>query len=360
MASMDIKKISKKLRWKPKEVEYAIDEFLKSDTLLNRDKLLDICVQTQNPEDRLRESIKHFVSNYKGNPVELICNLLRYNDPCFRTISLFNIYDFYTGQEKISVPMGRGKKAEKIQEVRFKREFNYRLSFTSLHKSFINWDVQELIQEDEDDYILDKILEDEAKTLINIAHIPEKLRYKFLGVYLQYLDMTNELNQLFPEPTSYLNSLQPLLRGVVKEVGYLAFNLEPFRREVNYLSLRSNFKECRINLQSLNEAMFPTPKTKKEHTERRNWLWCAFMDKLGQMGKGQRPAARIARKVLGESTESAMTRNLSDMKKEARKRQLSLETIVKDYNLELELRELLEKANVVDVESLIDFDLDSQ
>ncbi len=359
MKGAEIKKVASRLRWKPEEVKYALDEFFASDTLLEKKGLINICTQSRNPDERLKRSTEHFVNNYEGDLVDLICDLLMKHDPCFQMISLFNIYDYYTGKGEIDVPAYEGRKGGKICHVKFKRSesrFSWRLNFTPWQKSFIHWGTSPEYKESDYSSILFSSVEEHLlSTFDDIAHNPEKLQYKFLDIYIKYLEDTQQLVRLFPEPTSYVDELLPLVIRIVKRVGYLAFNVEAFRRQINYFCRLSGFKECRENLEKLNYAIIPTAKTKISQTERKYLLWWAFVEKLMESGNGVRPSCKKAVSILGESTPSGISRNYYNMKEKAKKKRLSLEKIIKDNYLEAELKELLNKAGITEGDSLFEY-----
>ena len=68
-----------------------------------------------------------------------------------------------------------------------------------------------------------------------------------------------------------------------------------------------------------------------------------------------RAAGRKAVEILGESTESGMTRNFYEMKEKASKEGITLDEIIRNNHLSLELKELLIRAGMIREESLFDF-----
>jgi len=359
MKSAEIGKVAKKLGWKRKELVLALEEFLEADSPLKKDGLISICAQSSNPDERLKNSIEYFVNHYKDGAVELISDLLRNFDPCFQLIALFNIYDFYTGKEETEISLNKGGRSETVEIVLFERpnsKVSWELQFTKPHKSFIHWwTTPSYIEADHDSFLFQAIEEHLVTTFEDIAHIPEKLKYKFLNIYIKYLEYEGELDKLFSEPTSYIDNLQPLFRQVVKRVGYLAFNIEAFRRQINYFCRLPNFKECRISLEKLNETITPTAKTKISMTKRKYWLWYVFIEKLQENTYGVLRSFRKAVEILGESTEKAIARRYFEMKKEAKKKGLSADNIIEKHNLDLELKKLLIAADVIEEESLFEF-----
>ena len=76
-----------------------------------------------------------------------------------------------------------------------------------------------------------------------------------------------------------------------------------------------------------------------------------FLEKLLESGYGVRAEGRKAAEILGESTESVVTRKLSNKRKGANKRGLTFIDIIRENHLKFELKELLLRASMTKEES---------
>jgi len=364
----EVKRVGRKLRWTTKEAGDALEEFLKIDSPLEKDKLMSICMDAKNPKDRSKDTIEYFINqnaNIDKNPdeaVDLICDLLISRDPCFDMIALFNIYDYISINKKIRKSSNKNvNDKKKNKEVIFKipdSKTRWKLDFLTLRKSFTNWDVQPLYRDrDFETFIVPSIPVYEIKPIVDISIKPEDLKYKFLDMYIKYLEDTDQLRYISSEKTSYVDNLQPLIRRVVERVGYLAFNIEIFRININYLCRLSSFTECKANLDKLDKVIIADAKTKISQTKRKYWLWYVFIEKLMLSGLGVCKACEKTVEIINDYTESGMSRNYYYRRDEANEKGLTLDKIINENFLHYELEELLVKAGILEGGSLINFDL---
>jgi len=361
MNEKEIKKTARKLKWRTKDAKVALDEYFNTESRLDKYALFRVSLHARNPDERLNLITKEIIKHYNGDVVDLVCNLLMTNDPCFNMLALFNIYYMYSGSERINIPNSEDSREDKIDIVKFNKKHSsvsWRLNFTRNYKSFIYWDSSASYKEMEyysnPKFLLNSIEEHIVTTQNDISHDPEKLKHKFLDLYIQYLQNSNQLSTLFTESTTVFDDLKPLMRQVLKRVGYLAFNLEVFRKQINFFCKLPDLKESREFLEDITEILSPSAKTKISHTRRKYWLWYVLINKLQEGGYGVRASFRKAVETLGESTEKGISKRYYDRQKIARKEELSIEKIISDKYLGLELNELLIKAGVIKDEFLYD------
>lgn len=349
-----VRALAKKLQWRVNELRLALDEFRSSESSLIKDDLINVCVEAQNPDIRFRNATIYFINHIEedGDSIaELISDLLLKDDPCFRAIAIFNLYDFY---------LRDNRKEGKIHFVEYKRpasSYGWTIGFPKPNPSFIHWMASpSYVESDYERFPFKLIRDDQMETLEDIAFHPERLKYKFIDMYLEYLRGMNRLNWLFPEPATIIDDLQPLFRRVIERAGFLAFNVEVFRQQVNYFSRFPDFRGCNLNLKEIIKALLPQPVASKMKTQRKYWLWFVFIEILQRSGVGVRPSFRQASKVLLESAKSLQRRYYA-MKETIESEEISLDKVIKKHNLGMELKELLIKAGLIEEESLFGLDL---
>lgn len=350
-----INRVATKLRWTAKEVRKAIDEIDECESHLKIETLIDICARSTNPDERLRNSVEYFINNSQEHPVDLISNLLLNDDPCFNIIALFNIYDSIISDKKRELSNGNNE-VRIIHSIKFNRPgttYMWMLSYATWDKSFIQWEVHAQYTEGECENFLFGTLEDHyITTLEDISFDPDKLKLKFIDIYITYLSDGNQLAHLFPEPSSVIDEFQPLLRAVIRKAGFLAFGIEVFNRQVYHLSKTPQFKECRENIDKLYKAFAITPEMKVKFTERKYWLWYLLVEKLIENGYGVRAAFRKAVEALGESTAGGVNKQYYVMKKRALENNLRNTDIINIHGLKIPLEKLLIKAGIMQEESI--------
>jgi len=309
-----IEKTAKKLGWKLSEVDYALNELINSGSYIYSDEFYRICLNAKNPYDRWNNIIEYLLNIVSDSTIELISKLIHF-DSSFNLLAFSNITDYVT---------------EPITDYKYKIinkgcEDIGHLHYTNNYKSFINW---ELIYQFED-------ISGNISLKQDISTDPDKLRYKFLNIFLK--------KNLDIEKGTF--DIDSLIIKLVRETGLLCTNLEFVRNYISPINSNLALEKNRKILQKLKSAIRVTYNEEKEINDRKYWLWYALIELMSQKGIGIRPSTRKAEKVLDE-VNTTIARRYFEKSNEAKNNKLTLKYIINKYDLKSELDNYIKELEI--------------
>jgi len=320
----EINSLSNKLGWSVKETKVALKELYQSNSIIDRDSFLRICLEAKNPLNRFERITNYLLKTLNRDFVNTICRLA-YIDSCFHALALFNLID--------------------LKKV-FGDPYHHQ------NRSFINWiHPESILDETEFEDVIKKLRKNKSSKTIKIANMdpeqagvvftqelfPEPLTYRFLDKFIQVkIENTEE------EPEQEWELLKELMLKVVTKIKFLAFNIPTFRAVATYNALNQpvdkNFyyKLC---------ESFKNPLSEKEKsTEQSYWLIYALVESLRGIGYGGMASFRKAASLLKIEKVDTVERRYFQMKKKAKEQDTIVEDIINQYNLREVINELVSQS----------------
>lgn len=288
-----IKEFAHELGWRYEEMEIALKAlFHKESIVKDWQEFLGVCLSATNPKTREHKVTSLLIKNLEGDLVNTICNLLFNFDPGFTLLALFNAIDILKIMKKTSgsfYPSGRKP------------------------------------------FLISGVLLGEHPITMEKGREPDPR----LSAYELCYEFLNSL--VLEKSEGSNNELESLLFNVTEQAYFLTFNIKAFRNLADRWSYNPSMRKKAMKLgAALNSSFF---KHRREITEGQYWTYFVLVEKLKDR-YGLRGAFREVGRRLGEPSRT-IERRYFEKKKEAKKERLSLEDIIKKYNLGQALEDLL-------------------
>ncbi len=311
----EIKKLGSKLGWKVAEVEFAVKVLGESRSIIDYREFLRICIEAKNPRERVEKVEQFLVKTVKGDLADAICKLL-YIDPCFKALAFFNAYDLTHG---------------------LKRDISrFNIYFTEDKRSFLSWDYELILKipkgKKPSKNRATPSTPSKPKTYI-LFEVPIK--------YMSFEDLTYKALDLLIRSRHHgtVQDMAELMLKVVSKVGFLAFNISMFRNLVTVYCYNPFYPEQgKETLKKLKDLFSPSL-NRKEMIQKDYWFIYAAVTKLTKRGVGLRQSFRDLGKLLTKTAGTIQSRYF-EKKKEAIRRNLSLNDVVDEYGLYVALDDL--------------------
>jgi len=320
LSKTEIKKISKKLGWSLSETGNAIKEFKESESIVNRDALLRICLNTENPIKR-RSKIAELLCFSNHTTEENVIKLLEYDKLIF-VLRVFNIYDILFDQN-IDAHF-RYEIGKKIKTILIENEEVAKGSFLNFNKHFT---VQVKHSDIFDGYADPNDL---FKQHIKLDDIANTLCDTYLTVQLSY-NIYNSIKLTKTKHKTETMNKQQFNDFVLKEGPKILtnaategenfvlnlFSLMEFRIIKIPLiqeSLWSNYElkylpGSRDFITKLKNSLMNIKSNKNEITDKQYWFYYCLIEKIKEKGYKTKPASEIAEKLLNLA-QSGSIRNI--------------------------------------------------
>lgn len=285
----DVKFIADKFGWSLRKANSAINEFLNTPSCTNKEGILRICIDYDNPEDRKNNLYKTLYNINYDDLLEFLCNQIVNPDPCFDIVIAFNTTELKKSKEIFSIGYN-----EVIEEGSFLFRYGYGRLLIPTHA--------------------------ELYALYSYEPFSEvySLCYEYLNTLL-LIQFRQGLNR------------ETLLLEIASLVGFMAFEIACLKDEaVSYSSMPSL-----NNMANRLARAIASPLNKKEITQRGYWLNYVIIERIRGI-YGLRGAFRKLAEITSQKVNSIQPRYFS-RKKIAKQKKLTLEDIILQYSLQKEL-----------------------
>jgi len=292
----ELEKLAKKLHWSLEESKTAINELSERACIANYIEVIKICLEFKDKERRWDEILKFLLEISYQDLSTLIYDQLLNPDPCFDVVVTFNTAD-------------ENNSSSKLYEYHGKKSFLFRSTYLELHGPLVGYKTH--------------------KTEIPLLD----------SYYLCYDFLDRIVNKKYREGLD----VESLLLEIVSRVGFMAFEIEVFKKKSIEYSSRPSMNHFATRL----ARAIAEPMDKKEITQRGYWLTYVLVERVRHK-YGLRGAFRRIGQVTGQKTNSIQPRYF-DRKKKAKEEGISLNEIIVRFYLQKPLIEIEQKLQEQDI-----------
>lgn len=337
---LDIVDISKKISWTLKDTKKAIKEFRNLESILNQDDFLKLCLNSENDNERIENTVQLLVKNSDNNVVNDIDAILN-NDPFLYVLWTFKICDMVQ-LDYIDVEFWSDNE-KKYQSGCF-------LKFPQ-HIRIFNSQLE--------DMFYDSIIQESEYYTIqypNIYQLKKSIINRFISSKINFL-ATKQSGTKFNDAKDNLfiirqNVEYELFLALIKKYKFGIFEYEPIVRYIRKLSvsefLPDNDKKLRIirSILSNRYETFNIDTERHKITDNRYWFFYCLIEKIKEKGKTNKtqPACKIVAKLFNQEFTSIRTRYYE--KKDSIDN-FDLDNCILEKGFSEQINEYLEKAESV-------------
>jgi len=372
LTKTEVKKISQKLGWSLKDTQKAITEFRNSKSFVNQDDFLQLCLNSENHDERIEKTVDYLV---KFSDIDIISNIdaiLNY-DPFLYVLWTFKIFEL-NNLDYIDVDFLIA------EENRYKRGFllehpdSVRISTSQLEDMHRDSVIEEsdylnikcpgidnIMDTIINQYIIRKIDDLAAKkTNIKLDDIVHKLdnmyKSKFSTFYKNKLHIAKlDIKKLDEFGINKDNIEEEIYLALIRKYKFEIFKIESIGSYILYLSASEFLPyESKIlkkirNILSNRDEFIGININRNEITEKRYWFYYCLIEKIKEKTKSNKtqPACKIVARLFNENFTSIRTRHYEKNEKRKEDKNFELDNFIKEQGFSNHIKEYLEKAESI-------------
>lgn len=316
------KQISDKFGWKLQTTEKAIDQYSKYSYILNSIRVLEICVKSKNPHERIKNFSELPLNNSDFNTRQIVTELIQHGFLNFNVISSFNILDALktTNGDKRNIDL-----LNKISQ----------LDTFLLPGNITN----ELIE----------TYAEQNFAILNPSEIQYRILESFiisrLADHMIDLDKIDSITQFNSTMTKMINEQYfDFICSLIPDIGFRVFNFQTFLELVDHCYVYDNKPSNWDKLEHLISSFNKTTE-KKQVTNQHYWyIYCLVSEITNGLKIDVKPACRIASELLNDLY-NTIHRRYYEKNRVIEKSSLTLEKIVYQYSFRNQLDQHLMEIN---------------